>query len=102
MKSNRAFIYSLAIHVTVTSECHVKKVVCKKKNDTLANRAEPDQTLQNAASDQGLHCYLKYRKVRVNETVTACLKSQVNNYQVSKPISYHNRTDIFCISARYR
>ena len=25
---------------------------------TLANRADPDQTPQNAASDQGLHCML--------------------------------------------
>ena len=25
---------------------------------TYANTADPDQTLQNAASDQGLHCLL--------------------------------------------
>ena len=28
---------------------------------TFANSADPDQTPQNAASDQGLHCLLKVR-----------------------------------------
>ena len=70
MKSNRALneihvmvIYSRDILVIVTSECHVKRVIYKTWTGTLANSADPDQTPQNAASDQGLHCLLKLQKV---------------------------------------
>ena len=28
------------------------------------NSADPDQMLQNVASDQGLHCFLKLQKVK--------------------------------------
>ena len=50
------FIYSHAVLVTVTSECSVKRIICKTWTGTLANSADQDQMLQNAASDQGLHC----------------------------------------------
>ena len=51
----------------MTSECRVKRVVCKTWTGTLTNSAEPDQTPQNAASDQRLHCLvIKYRKFSVN------------------------------------
>ena len=57
-------IYSHVILVTVTSGCHVKRVICKTWTGTLANSADPDQMLQNAASDQGLHCLLKFLRVK--------------------------------------
>ena len=52
-------IYSRAILVALTSEDSVKKVICKTWSGTLANSAEPDQTPEDAASGQGLHCLLK-------------------------------------------
>ena len=52
-------IYSGAILVTVASECPVKRVICKTWTGALANSADPDQTLQNAVSDQGMHQLLK-------------------------------------------
>ena len=56
--------------VTITSECHVKRVICKTWTATLANSADQDQMLQNAASDQGLHYLLKIQEVKsLNETV---------------------------------
>ena len=55
-------IYSHAILVAEWSECRMKRVVCKTW--TGANSADPDQTLQNAASDQGLHCLLKLQEVK--------------------------------------
>ena len=55
-------IYSRAILVTVTSECSVKGVICKTWTGTLENSADPDQTLQNAASDLGLHYFLKLQE----------------------------------------
>ena len=57
-------IYGHAILVTVTSECPVKRVICKTWTGILANSADPDQMLQNAASDQGLHCLLKLQEVK--------------------------------------
>ena len=57
-------IYSRAILVAVTSECGVKRAICKTWTGTLANSADPDQTPQNAASDQGLHCWLKLQDVK--------------------------------------
>ena len=54
-------IYSHAILVTVTSECQVKRVICKTWTGTLANSADPNQMLQ--MSDQGLHCLLKLQEV---------------------------------------
>ena len=58
-------IYSRAVFVAVTSECRVKRVICKTWTETLAKSADTDQTPQNAASDQGLHYLLKLRKLRV-------------------------------------
>ena len=57
-------IYNHAILVTVTSECRVKRVICKTWTRTLANSADPDQTPQNAASDQDLYCLLKLQVVK--------------------------------------
>ena len=59
-------IYSHAIIVIVMSEfgvtlseCGVKRLICKAQSGTLANSADPDQMLQNAVSDLGLHYWLK-------------------------------------------
>ena len=57
-------IYSRAILVAVTSERHVKRVICKTWTGTLANSADRDQTPQNAASGQGLLCLLKLQEVK--------------------------------------
>ena len=57
-------IYSRAIVVIMTSDCRVKRVICKTWRGTLANSADPDQTPQNAASDQDLHCLLKLQDVK--------------------------------------
>ena len=46
------------------SECRVKMVICKTRTVTLANSADPDQTPQNAASDQGPYCLLKLQQVK--------------------------------------
>ena len=50
------------------SECCVKRVICKTctglSTGTLANNADPDG-MQYAASDQGLHCFLKLQEVKV-------------------------------------
>ena len=40
----------------------MKRVICKTWIGALVNSADPDQTSQNAASDQGLHCFLKLQK----------------------------------------
>ena len=56
-------IYSCTV-VTVTSEYCVKRIVCKTWTGSLAKSADPDQTPQNAASDQGLHCLLKLQEVK--------------------------------------
>ena len=75
MKSNHAaekiqkvVIYSHAILVTVTSECYVKRVICKTwtglSAGTLANCADPDLTQQNAAFDRDLHCLPKLQEVK--------------------------------------
>ena len=60
--------YSWTILVAVTSECCVKRVICKiwtrLSAGTLANSADPDQTPQDAASDQRLHCLLKLQEVK--------------------------------------
>ena len=57
-------IYSRTIPITVTSECSVKTVICITWTETLANSADPDQTPQNTASDQGLHRLLKLQEVK--------------------------------------
>ena len=61
-------IDSRAILVAVTSECCAKRVICKTwtglSAGTLANNADSDQTPQNAASDQCLHCLLKLLEVK--------------------------------------
>ena len=55
------------ILVAVTSECCVKRVIYKIwtgfSAGTLANSADPGQTPQNVASDQGLQCLLKLQNV---------------------------------------
>ena len=56
--------YSRTILVSVKSECHVKRVICKTWIGTLADSVDPDQTPQNAASDHGLHCLLKLQEVQ--------------------------------------
>ena len=48
----------------MTSEFHVKRVISETWTGTLANNAEPDQTLQNVGSDQDLHCLLKLQEVK--------------------------------------
>ena len=53
-----------AILVAVTSKCIVKRVFCKTWTGTLANSADPDQTPQNAASDQSLHYLLKLQEFK--------------------------------------
>ena len=52
-------MYNRASLVAVTSECCVKRVIFKTWTRTLANRADSDQTPQNAVPDQGLHYLLK-------------------------------------------
>ena len=47
-------IYSCTILVAVTSDCCVKRVICKTLSGTLANSEDPEQMPQNVASDQGL------------------------------------------------
>ena len=37
--------------VAATSECSIKRIICKTWNGILANSADPDQTPQKAASD---------------------------------------------------
>ena len=46
------------------AECSVKRVICKAWTGTLANSADPDWMLQNAASDQDMHCLLKLQEVK--------------------------------------
>ena len=41
-------------------------VICKTWTVTLANTADPDQTPQNAVSDQGLHCLFKLQEDKCN------------------------------------
>ena len=57
-------LYSRAILVAVTSECSEKRVIGKTWTGTIAYSADPDQTPQNAASDQGLDCLLKLKEVK--------------------------------------
>ena len=39
-------------------------VICKTRTGTLESIAEPDQTPQNAASDQGLRRLLKLKEIK--------------------------------------
>ena len=55
----RSVIYSRAVLVGVTSECLLKKVICKTWTGTFAKNADLDQTAQNAMSDQSLYYLLK-------------------------------------------
>ena len=50
----------------VTPECCGYRVICKNPGTfgILANSIDPDQTSQNAASNQGLHCLLILQKVK--------------------------------------
>ena len=58
------FIYSRAILDTVTSECRLKRVICKTWSGRVANSVDPDQTPQIVASDQGLQCLLEVQDVK--------------------------------------
>ena len=57
----------LAFLVAVMPECCVKKITSKTwtglSAGTLANSADADKTLHNAASDQDLHCLLKLQEL---------------------------------------
>ena len=71
MKSIRTFCMKFgerlsyrAILVAVASGCSVKMVICKIWTGALANSADQNQTPQNAASDEGLHCSLKLQEVK--------------------------------------
>ena len=71
MKFNHAFVqnqvtvvYSRTILFALTLECIVKWVICKTWTGTLENTADPDQTPQNEASDQGLHFLFKLLQVK--------------------------------------
>ena len=60
-------IYSNINLVTVTSECRVKRVICKIWTETfrtLANSADQDQMQQNAASVQDFHFLLQLQEVK--------------------------------------
>ena len=39
-------------------------IICKTWTRISANSADPDQTPQNVASDQSLHCLLKLQEVK--------------------------------------
>ena len=72
MNSNRAFVRNpgggniLSIYIAARqSECNLKRFICKTRAGILAKIADPDQTPQNAASDQGLQCLFKLQKVKV-------------------------------------
>ena len=75
-------IYDRAILVAVTSECRVKRIICKTWIGTWGNSADPDQT----PSDQGLHCLLKLRKLRVKRNG---LKSQIRPHFANKTIQIY-------------
>ena len=60
-------IYNTAMLVTAISECRVKKVISRTWTGTLANSADPHQTPQNTASDQGRQCLIKYKKLRLKQ-----------------------------------
>ena len=57
-------MYSRAILVAVTSECRVKRIICKTGAGLLANSADPDQTPRSVASDLGLYCLFKLQEVK--------------------------------------
>ena len=50
--------------MSLRRQCSVKKVIFKTWTGKLANSADPDQTPQNAASDQGLHRLFKLQEVK--------------------------------------
>ena len=58
-------IYSHAILVAVTSECSVKRVICKTWTRTVENSADPEQTPPNAPPDQGLYYLFKLQEVNL-------------------------------------
>ena len=105
MKSNRALdeihvmvIYSRDNLVAVTSEWSVKRVICKTWTGTLANSPDPDQTPQNAASDQSPHCLLNYRKLRIKRnsltypyrTIFPAYTQRHSTYQCSQCFDYYS------------
>ena len=47
----------IILHIQACSDLSLLTHLCLASHKgTLANSVDPDQTLQNAASDQGLHC----------------------------------------------
>ena len=58
-------IYSSAILVTVMSECHVKRVICKTWTRTLANNADPDRSCRMQQLIKVCTVCLNHRKPRV-------------------------------------
>ena len=63
-KTQITVIYSRTILVAVMSECSGKRVICRTWTGTLTNSADPDQTPQIAASDQGVHCLHKLQVLK--------------------------------------
>ena len=60
-------LFFIAAHILMGRQCSVKRVFCKTWTGILANSAnsaDPDQTPQNAASDQALHSLLKLHEVK--------------------------------------
>ena len=68
MKSNRA-LDGLTVHNMEPTTCDLRtelfsEIWTKLSAGTQANRADPDQTTENAVSDLGLHCLLKLHILR--------------------------------------
>ena len=64
--TDQSFIAALCLSLSVTSVLLIEGY-CKTWTGTLgtlANSADPDQMLQNVASDQGLHCLLKLQEFK--------------------------------------
>ena len=68
MKSNRA-LDGLTVYNMEPTICGLRTELFSESwtrlsAGTQANSADPDQTTQNAVSDQGLHCLLKLSVIR--------------------------------------
>ena len=50
------FICFIVLRIKLNSDNHLTHLSLLSPKETLANSVEPDQTPQNAASNQGLHC----------------------------------------------
>ena len=56
-------LFIAALFLSLWLQYRVKRVICKTWTGTLASSAGQDQTPQNTASDQGLHCLVKLQEV---------------------------------------